>query len=202
MSRWTRYNKGIFREPVHCQTNMKIITYVFKKSCALSAYKTRWVRVRLHLLTLFLALLSCPSLAQEMIKPVPSDDPQMNVAIAKAKLTFPEFLKLKSAGTDGLSQFTVKVLFVDGTNKEHMWVSPFRSASNKGFEGILKSSPRAMPSLRYDQQVTFTAEQVTDWGYTKNGKKIGYFTVCVFLARDANFRASVKSEGIQYECQH
>jgi uncharacterized protein YegJ (DUF2314 family) len=157
--------------------------------------------MRPFLLTLLLALLARPAMAQESIKPVPDDDSQMNVAIAKAKQTFPEFLKLKSASTDGLSQFTVKVLFVDGPNKEHMWVSPFRAVPSKGFEGILKSSPRAISSLRYDQQVAFTAEQVTDWGYTRNGKKVGYFTVCVFLARDSNFRASVKSKGLQYDCQ-
>ena len=124
----------------------------------------------------------------------------MNTAIAQAQKSLDNFLKLKSAPLSGTSQFTVKVLFTQGEAKEHMWVMPFRAAPGAGFEGILQNDARFISTLRRGQQVRFSREQVTDWGYSKDGTLLGFFTVCAMFARAPEQRAQLEASGQRYAC--
>lgn len=140
--------------------------------------------------------ISFPAFGADNVALVHEADPEMNAAIARARQTFDNFLKLKSQSPQGVSGFIVKVRI----ETEHLWVSPFRPNGKGGFEGILKSEPRNMPSLKWGQQVNFVAEQVSDWGYSNDGKLEGFFTTCVLLARDSNLRKQLKEQGRNYAC--
>jgi uncharacterized protein YegJ (DUF2314 family) len=131
---------------------------------------------------------------------VPDGDPQMTAAIAKARASLDQFLSLKAKAPDGVSSYFVKVLFKAGGTGEHMWVSPFRTSGTGELQGILKSEPNFAPGLRWGQEVTFSKDQITDWGYTKDGKLLGYFTTCVLLSRDADMRKKISESGRQYAC--
>jgi len=125
----------------------------------------------------------------------------MTAAVSKAKQTVDEFLRAKANRPEGATGFTVKVLFVDGTTKEHMWVMPFRASSNSGYEGILQNDPMQLRNLRRGSQVSFSKDQITDWGYILNGKSKGYFTVCVLIAKSPQLRKNYEEQsGFQYEC--
>ena len=141
-----------------------------------------------------------PAFAADNVTPVHDSDPQMHAAITRARQTFGDFLKLKSQGPEGTSGYMVKVRFEQGQDKEHMWVSPFRPNGKGGFDGVLKSEPRYVPNLKWGQQVSFSADQVSDWGYTQGGKRIGFFTTCMLLAKDAALRKQVKDQGLDYAC--
>jgi uncharacterized protein YegJ (DUF2314 family) len=137
----------------------------------------------------------------EGVKPIDNADIEMNVAIRRAKESLDTFLKLKSNPPTGVENFQVKVRFASGEVVEHMWVSPFRSALGTGYEGLLRNEPRNIPSLRLGQQVKFSADQITDWGYTKEGKRFGYFTTCVLFARDKSPESQKQRTELGYQCQ-
>ncbi len=146
-----------------------------------------------------LLLLPLVAHGADKIVPVADGDPEINAAILRSRQTLDTFLKLRMASPGDAGGFTVKVLFSESGHREHMWVAPFR-ATAAGFEGILKSQPRFISGLRYGQQVQFSRDQITDWGYNKNGTLFGYRTVCVFLARDPGQREQARRDGLVYEC--
>lgn len=131
---------------------------------------------------------------------VSGSDQQVNVAIIRAQRSLDDFLRVKANPSSGETAFTVKVVFTRGASVEHMWVIPFRPDGKGGLQGILKSEPRVIPDLRFGQEVNFTRQQITDWGYTREGELVGYFTTCVLLARDDGLRKRLKALGQTYKC--
>jgi uncharacterized protein YegJ (DUF2314 family) len=138
--------------------------------------------------------------ATENISLIPSAHAKMNAAIATAQRTLDDFLRQKATFASNESDYTLKVLFENGENKEHMWVQPFRTADNQKFEGILKSIPNGIPSLQWGQKVNFSRSQISDWGYTRSGVRIGYFTTCVLLQSDPAIKKKYEGDGLRYEC--
>lgn len=109
-------------------------------------------------------------------------DPAMVAAIREARATLDEFLKRAASPTPGTSGYKLKVLVVEGSDGEHFWVEPFRQTA-EGFEGILANEARVVRSVRWGQKLIFSQDQITDWGYVRDGKQIGSYTVCVLLKR-------------------
>ena len=139
------------------------------------------------LLTLAMFLLSGLALAQERrgddpVVSVRKGDPEMEAAIARARASLDEFLKIAAARPAGTEDFKLKVAIREGRHTEHFWVNPFR-VSEPGFEGTLVNEPRLVRSLRRGQTIRFTREQITDWGYRRDGREVGSFTICVILGR-------------------
>jgi uncharacterized protein YegJ (DUF2314 family) len=113
---------------------------------------------------------------------VPSQDAEMSAAMAKARASLDEFLAIAANPPPGTDQFKLKVMLRDGNTIEHVWVTPFR-ATAEGFEGMLANEPRAVWTVRAGQNLRFTREQISDWGYVRQGEQVGSFTVCVLLER-------------------
>lgn len=143
-----------------------------------------------------LAGLSCQTLAQgqdakiqNKVYNISSQDAEMEAAIAKARATLDDFLKVHAKPPKGADEFKIKVMFTGGGNTEHIWVTPFE-ATKTGFKGTLAGEPRYVKHLANGQDVTFTRADITDWGYALNGKQKGSYTVCVMFnhmpAADAN----------------
>lgn len=42
----------------------------------------------------------------------------------------------------------------------------------------MANQPQIVKSVLWGQQLRFTREQITDWGYRKNGRQVGSFTLC------------------------
>ncbi len=130
---------------------------------------------------------------------VPTEDPAMNDAIAKAQATLDEFLLVRRAKPLGTSEFRLKVRIWDGANAEHFWVAPFRSAQSK-FEGILANEPRLVRNVKNGQQILFRREDITDWGYVRDGKQIGSRTVCVMLKTAPKDQADYYRKNYGFDC--
>ncbi|MEP7009173.1 MAG: DUF2314 domain-containing protein [Acidobacteriota bacterium] len=131
---------------------------------------------------------------------VPGSDPEMNSAILRARQTLDDFLAVKNKAPDGISGFVVKVRFEHGTAQEHMWVTPFRQGARGAFQGTLKSEPQWIPGLKLGQEVSFTRDQISDWGYNQGGTLVGYFTTCAMFAKDEKLRQQLKEQGYEYAC--
>src|SRR5688572_14735149 len=109
-------------------------------------------------------------------------DPEMIAAIKKARASLDEFLKVAAAPPPGTSEFKLKVMVKDGSDTEHFWVSSFQITAS-GFQGTLANEPRVVRTVQFGQLIRFTRAEISDWGYVRNGRQVGSFTVCALFPR-------------------
>ncbi|WP_245468773.1 MULTISPECIES: DUF2314 domain-containing protein [unclassified Mesorhizobium] len=127
------------------------------------------------------------------------DDPEMAVATAKALASLDEFLALAEAPPSGTDRFKLKVEVLDGNVSEHFWVIPFRRTET-GFVGILANQPEAVRNVVLGQNIEFTRDDVSDWGYRRDGRQVGSFTVCVMFKRMSQEEADYLRDKSGYDC--
>ncbi len=108
------------------------------------------------------------------------DDPEMAAATAQALASLDEFLALSRTPPPGTGTFKLKVMIRDGNVTEHLWVIPFQRTET-GFAGILANEPQGVHNVVAGQFIKFNRDDISDWGYTRNGHQVGSFTVCVML---------------------
>jgi uncharacterized protein YegJ (DUF2314 family) len=130
---------------------------------------------------------------------VPKQDAEMAAAIAKAQSMLEEFLSVWRARPAGTSDFRLKVRLTEGGVSEHFWVQPFRTAGN-GFEGKLANEPRMVKSVRNGQQISFNRAEVSDWGYFRNGKQVGSFTVCAMMRHAPKDQSDYHRNTYGFQC--
>ena len=50
------------------------------------------------------------------------------------------------------------------------------------------------------QELEFTRDEISDWGYTKNGRQVGSFTVCVLFKTISKEEADYYRENYGFDC--
>jgi uncharacterized protein YegJ (DUF2314 family) len=114
-----------------------------------------------------------------------SGDKAMNSAIADAQAHLSYFWERASAPSPGEESFALKVAFPTTTrgqnSREHIWVFDFKKISS-GYTGILANEPLDIVGRKLGDRVEFTADMITDWGFLRDGKMIGYYTTRVSLS--------------------
>ena len=150
------------------------------------------------LLTLFL-LLPFIAIADEkigdQIRYVDEQDKAMSEAIQKAKNQLDGFLEIAENPPIGASDFKLKVMISDSNGVEHLWFTPFKEIEG-GYAGVLANEPGVIKSAEYGRPYAFKRDQITDWGYVRDGKQIGSFTIC------ALFKTMNKDLVEQYKNDH
>ncbi len=134
----------------------------------------------LLLIALFLVPLTAGAQSDDKVVDIARDDPDMNAAIKHARATLDDFLKLAEAPPNDTQGYKLKVMVRDGDATEHFWVIPF-SRTKEGFAGTLANEPQAVRNVVAGQTIQFTRDDISDWGYAKNGRQIGSFTVCAMF---------------------
>ncbi len=130
---------------------------------------------------------------------VGTTDPDMIAAIKHARTTLVDFLKLAAnppVGTDG---YKLKVMVIDGAKTEHFWVTPFKVLSD-GFAGVLANDPKVVKNVKAGQMVRFDYSLISDWGYTKDGRQVGSFTVCVLFKKMPLEQAEYYRKNHGFDC--
>ena len=130
---------------------------------------------------------------------IATDDADMAAAIAKARSSLDDFLALSDAPPPGTDKYKLKVMVVDGNATEHFWVIPFRRTAN-GFVGILANEPEFVHNVVIGQNIEFTRDDISDWGYTRNGRQVGSFTVCVMLKKMTKEEADYMRTQYGFDC--
>lgn len=152
---------------------------------------------------LTLALVAPPGFAQKRdeneIVLVGEKDAEMVAAIRQARAGLDEFLKLAEKPPTEVSGLKLKVMVRDPNGTEHFWVSPFRLVGGR-FEGILANEPRVVRSMRNGQVVGFARDEISDWGYVRNGRQVGSFTVCVLMKKIPKEQADYYRKNHGFDC--
>ncbi|RWD61761.1 MAG: DUF2314 domain-containing protein [Mesorhizobium sp.] len=126
-------------------------------------------------------------------------DPEMAAATEQALASLDEFLKLAEAPPPGASRFKLKVKVKDGNVTEHFWVVPFRRTET-GFVGILSNQPAEVHNVVLGQNIEFTRDDISDWGYTRDGHQVGSFTVCVMFKKMSKEEADHLRTKFGFDC--
>lgn len=113
---------------------------------------------------------------------VKDDDSAMAAAIAKAQSTLDDFLAKAASPAAGTSEYQLKVRVSDANGTEHFWVAPFE-VDGTALVGTIANEPEVVKSVALGQVIRFTRDDVSDWGYVKDGKRLGNFTTCALFAQ-------------------
>ncbi len=160
--------------------------------------------MRRCLWVLFAVCLLSPAWAEERrdlneVVRTPTDDPDMTAARRKARDGLDGFLKLAANPPPGTKNFKLKVAITDEHGTEHFWVRPFRQLPD-GFEGELANEPKIVKSVRWGQQLRFTRDQISDWGYVRHGRQVGSFTVCALFNKMPKAQADYYRKHHGFDC--
>ncbi|AYN27014.1 DUF2314 domain-containing protein [Buttiauxella sp. 3AFRM03] len=135
-------------------------------------------------LLFLLAVVGTTAVAQQRddneIVLVESDDPEMVAAIRTAREGLDTFLKLASAPAANTSEYRLKVMVRDGEDTEHFWVMPFQQTAT-GFSGTLANDPEVITNVEGGQEIQFSRDDISDWGYERGGRQVGSYTVCALF---------------------
>ncbi len=107
-------------------------------------------------------------------------NPEMLAAIGQAQASLDNFLELVRHPEPETSTFKVKILVRDGDAMETFWVKPFWIL-DEGFEGTIANTPEVVSNVSLGETTTFSRDDIVDWGYVRNGRQVGSFTVCVLF---------------------
>ena len=130
---------------------------------------------------------------------VENDDADMAAAIRQARAKLDEFLALAANPPPGASDFKLKVMVRDGEDTEHFWVTPFAPAG-KGFKGTLANEPQVVSNVEAGEEIEFSRAQISDWGYTKDGRQVGSYTVCVLFKKMPPEQADYYRKNHGFDC--
>jgi uncharacterized protein YegJ (DUF2314 family) len=121
-----------------------------------------------------------------------ASDEAMNAAIAEAQAHLDYFWERVAAPASSERDFTLKVAFPTPTKgenaREHIWVSDFEKTAS-GYVGRLANEPLDIVGKKFGDRTEFATNMITDWGFMRDGKMIGFYTLRVMVddmpAKDA-----------------
>lgn len=125
---------------------------------------------------------------------VEDGDLAMNLAIAKAKGSYDNFLEVIKNDDSTLYYVAVKMKFETGDGAEHMWVNQLYSKDNKVF-GVLDSDPVNAKSFKAGDSLEVKKELISDWMYVKDNKLVGGYTIkALYSKMDEQEKKEFKDE--------
>jgi uncharacterized protein YegJ (DUF2314 family) len=130
---------------------------------------------------------------------VGTTDPDMVAAIRTARAELDGFLSLAASPPPETSGFKLKVVVRDGETVEHFWVTPFRPSGSE-FEGVLANTPKIVRNVKNGQLLHFSRAEISDWGYVKNGRQVGSYTVCVLFKKMPKEQAEYYRKNHGFDC--
>lgn len=145
------------------------------------------------------SLVHAQKAAEDHIVHIATDDKAMRAAIQRAQATLPEFLVLAANPTAGTGDYRLKVAISDPNGTEHFWVAPFQIVRG-GFRGVLDNTPQIVRNVKLGQIIYFKRAQISDWGYTRNGRQVGSFTVCVMMTQVPKAEADGYRRKYGFDC--
>lgn len=141
---------------------------------------------------------------------VPTGDPAMNAAFARAAAGLDGFLTRWRNPPPGAEHFSVKIGLTDAAGApgyalvrpgsaaadpvEWFWTANLRE-EGADFSAQLANDPEDLHNVAQGQTVRFSRQDIGDWMYVQNGKIVGNATACPALAHaSAEERQQMKEQ--------
>lgn len=107
---------------------------------------------------------------------LPGDQPRIADAGARARASLDVFNRYLARAARGEVVADLKVIFVKGGTREHMWVTGV-TLENGRYHGRLASMPVRVRGVALGDRVWVWPSDVEDWVVVEDGMMIGGFTV-------------------------
>ena len=114
----------------------------------------------------------------------------MNAATAQANKTWPLFEQNIFAGEPGTKHFSVKMIFKNPGDEEHLWLVNLHKKEGHLY-GALSEPPYKITNMKVGDTFIIKKDRISDWLYSENGKMIGGYTIRVIYN---NMNAEEKKE--------
>jgi len=128
---------------------------------------------------LLLAVLVACATPQETEDPtfsVSDNDPEMTLAISRARESLPQFWSAFEHRDRGQSDFALKVQIEDSNGIEHFWVTDLRLEDGKIY-GVVGNEAEIVASVQLGDEIEVPVEDISDWLYVRDDKMVGNFTL-------------------------
>ena len=106
----------------------------------------------------------------------------MTAAIAQARATLPQYWQLFEHPENGETNFSLKVKITDGTKIEHFWAVDIEQKDG-AILGTIDNDPEVVKTVKMGDHIHIQEQDISDWGYVRNGKMFGKYTLRVILNR-------------------
>lgn len=136
---------------------------------------------------------------QDRVVHVEAADKAMNAAIGHAQQTLPGFLALAAKPPAGTKNYKLKVAVSDPNGTEHFWIIPFEPTAS-GFRGVVGNTPMTVKNVKEGQVIEFDRMRISDWGYERDGRQVGSFTVCVLFKQMPQVEADRYRREFGFDC--
>jgi uncharacterized protein YegJ (DUF2314 family) len=117
---------------------------------------------------------------KDKVVDVSRDDAEMNAAIAKARSLLPHFWETQEKPKRGEEHFVLKVGIKGKDRTEHFWLNKIEKKDGKIF-GTINNDPNYVLTVKLGQRIEIPPADISDWGYSRGEKMVGYYTVRVLL---------------------
>jgi len=112
-----------------------------------------------------------------------SDDPEMNLAIAKARFSLPRFDSALASGKYDKELYMIKVRFATPSGSyEHIWLTDIKKISGH-YKGIVSDSPYEATQVHEGDTLQINNDDITDWMYGTYSLVHGGYTTRLILSR-------------------
>ncbi|WP_348271193.1 DUF2314 domain-containing protein [Mesorhizobium sp. Root554] len=64
----------------------------------------------------------------------------------------------------------------------------------------MANEPQSVHNVVNGQNITFSRDDISDWGYTRNGRQVGSYTVCVLFKKMLKEEADNYRTNYGYDC--
>jgi len=111
--------------------------------------------------------------------------PKIDQSIDDARAHIDYFWQHQKAPAPGEKTFTLKVAFpvtsaTGQKGREHIWVADV-TRNGATLTGRLDNDPDMMKGVKSGDSVTFSEDMVTDWGFARYGRMIGFYSTRAML---------------------
>jgi uncharacterized protein YegJ (DUF2314 family) len=133
---------------------------------------------------------------------IKNHDAAMKDAVQTARKTEHTFIAALQHPTATQRDFEIKKRFVQGSEKEHIWLSDVTYSGNR-FQGTVDNTPVRITGVKIGDRVSANPDEISDWAYVDNGNLVGGYTIRVLynelsperkkeLERENKFHISVQ----------
>jgi len=145
------------------------------------------------------------------VKQIPTGDPEMAAAAAKARTGLDDFLTRLESPPPGTEGYSVKIGMKDDGDGvimsgdanleggEYFWIGDIVRDGDK-YRGTLSNEPQFVRNLQKGQPITFARQNIFDWMYFDNGRMKGNATSCPLLMRSAPEELAFYRDNYGLEC--
>ncbi|MCL2713708.1 MAG: DUF2314 domain-containing protein [Alphaproteobacteria bacterium] len=169
-------------------------------------------RVICAILTAMVLMVSASSARCEVLIDVPSEDPAMAAAFARAAAGLDDFLAKWRSPPPHTENFGIKIGVVDRNEEpgfaaiepnsrppskvEFLWMTNLKEDGD-GFSAQVANEVEYLDNVRLGDTVHFKRSHIADWMYVQDGRIVGNATACPALAHgSAEEKRQMKEVGI------